>query len=85
MSGFASNSDFRNPSYISSPIFRPKIFFTIIEFYSSLKYQRFTPSGCNNLDSRKFMYVVKIQFLKTDLISNLLNTYEEKGREALKT
>jgi len=31
------------------------------------------------------MYVVKIQFLKTDLISNLLNTYEEKGREALKT
>ena len=29
----------------------------------SLKYQRFTPSGCRDIDIRKFEFVAKTQFL----------------------
>ena len=29
----------------------------------SLKYQRFTPSGCKNIGIRKFKFVAKTQFL----------------------
>ena len=45
---------------------RPFIFQTINSVRSnslSLKYQRFTPSGCEAIGVRKFEFVAKTQFL----------------------
>jgi len=44
---------------------RPFIFQTINSFRSnslSLKYQRFTPSGCEAIGVRKFQFVAKTEF-----------------------
>jgi len=45
---------------------RPSIFQTMYSVISnnlSLKYQRFKPSGCRDIEIRKFKFVTKTQFL----------------------
>ena len=39
----------------------------------SLKYRKFTPSGCNDLVIRKFKFVVKNQF-KSKMCSKLIDS-----------
>ena len=49
---------------------RPLIFQTINSGRSSslsLKYQRFTPSGCKDIGVRKYKFVAKTQFLRLEL------------------
>ena len=50
---------------------RPLIFQTINSARSnslSLKYQRFTPSGCKDIGVRKFKFAAKTQFLYVKII-----------------
>ena len=55
-----------NPYIFATRCRRPLIFQTMISVISnclSLKYQRFTPSGCKEIMFRKCMFVAKTQFL----------------------
>ena len=57
---------------------RPLIFQTIISVRSnslSLKYQRFTPSGCEAIGVRKCEFVAKTQFLYNLLIKKISTVF----------
>ena len=55
-----------SPIHLSNRCRRPLIFQTMNSVKSnslSLKYRRFTPSGCKDIEIRKFEFVAKTQFL----------------------
>ena len=57
---------FSNPYIFATPWHRPQKFQTknpVRLNYLSLKYVRFTPSGCKYIEIRKFEFVAKTQFL----------------------
>ena len=45
----------------------------------SLKYQRFTPSDCQDKEIRKFEFVTKTQFLYISLFFFFRETYKDKN------
>ena len=65
---------FSNPSIFATQPLRPYICQTTQTTNSvgsnnlSLKYQRFTPSGCKDIEITKFKFVVKTQFLLSSII-----------------
>ena len=64
--GFCHKLRFYNSYNLATRFSRPLIFQTINSGRSnslSLKYQRFTPSGCKDIGIRKCKFVAKTQFL----------------------
>ena len=62
---------FSNPFVFATQCNRPNIFKTMnsVRLNSiSLEYQRFTPSGCEVIDFRKFEFVAKTQFLYESIV-----------------
>ena len=65
---------------------RPLIFQTINSGRSSslsLKYQRFTPSGCKDIGVRKYKFVAKTQFLRLELKKKLEKGWGFRSRMVL--
>jgi len=79
---FATNSDFLIVIYNLATRFpRPLIFQNINSGRSkslSLKYQRFTPSGCKDIGVRKCKFVAKTQFLSENENTKIFDGFESE-------
>ena len=63
---FSHKLPFCNPYIFTTRFRRPKIFQTVKSVRSksqSIKYQKFTPTGCEDIRIRKFEFVTKAHFL----------------------
>ena len=63
---FCHKFKYSYPYILATQCHRPQIFQTISSVRSnnlSLKFQRFTPTGCRDIEMRKFEFAAKTQFL----------------------